>query len=401
MERIIAGLDLGTHTIKAAAAAISPDGTVRLLGVRDLPSRGISRGNIVDLAEASGVVDKLIHGLKNDVKCKIFKVVLSVGGAGFSSDRSMGSMVLHGSPRELSHNDIEKVTQAARNMSFSLDRFILHEIVEGYALDGQGGVKNPLGLFTKKLEVKLFTLFHSGAYVQNAIRCVNYAGYNVEKVCFSGIAALGCMVSSEEMANGVMYIDIGCETTKIVLVANGRIQSCSILKRGSSDITCAIAEKFKLPFKSAERLKLEIGITDKLLAGEMVRVAVRNKHRDIPKTDVLNVIKDKIDEILGEIKDELNNSHLDQVRSGIVLAGGGVLTDGLSERAEDHFNLPVRVGSPDIFTVKSPRPPHLFASCLGAIKDCSRRIEEKRGSYSKNRIARLTNRMVTFLNDYF
>lgn len=403
MERMIVGLDLGTYTMKAAAAGIGPGGEMSLLVMREIPSRGISRGNITDLAEASGTVERLMSGIKEECGHKIFKVALSVGGAGFSSDRSMGSLVLHGSPKELTHHDMEKVIQAARNMSFSLDRFILHEMVEGYILDGQEGVRNPLGLFTKKLEVRLYTLFHNMAYMQNVIRCINYAGYDVAKIAFSGLAAINCLVREDELANGVAFIDIGHETTKIVVATDGRIQFCNMLNAGSADITRSISEKFKIPFSFAEKLKLDSDIAPGSKGEERISISIANKRKDIAKSEVKDIVRDKVEELLDAIRKELNRSSLlDGVKSGIVLAGGGALLEGLPAKAEEFFNLPTRTGLPKLSPADTKKPPHLFASCIGALRDYAREINERRFKLEfKHPISRLAHSVANFLNDYF
>ena len=350
MERTIVGLDLGTHTIKAAAANISSDGRMDLLGAHEAPSRGVAKGNIVDLAEASGAIEALMNKIRDVYKTRIFKVILSVGGAGFSSDRSMGSIVLHGSPKELTHRDIESVIQTARNMSFSLDRFILHELIEGYILDGQEGVKDPLGLFTKKLEVRLFTLFHNIAYMQNVVRCINYAGYDVEKLVFSGLAGVNCMAREEEMKNGAAFIDIGADTTKVIIVSDGRIRACSLLAKGSKDI-----------------------------------------------------VQNKSEEFFEAIKKELeNSSSMESIGSGMILSGGGAMFDGLPEEAEEFFRLPVRVGALKTTPPNLDKPSHLYAPCIGALQDYSQALSEKSEILdSRHPIARITNRVTTFLNEYF
>jgi len=289
----------------------------------------IAKGNIVDLAEASGAVETLMNKIRDVYKTRIFKVILSVGGAGFSSDRSMGSIVLHGSPKELTHRDIERVIQTARNMSFSLDRFILHELIEGYILDGQEGVKNPLGLFTKKLEVRLFTLFHNIAYMQNVVRCINYAGFDVEKLVFSGLAGITCMAREEEMKNGAAFIDIGADTTKVIIASDGRIRACSLLAKGSNDIA-----------------------------------------------------RDKREALFEAIEKELErSSSIESIRAGIVLSGGGAMFDGLPEKAEEFFRLPVRVGALKTTPPNLEKPSHLYASCIGALEDYSRALKEKAQSW--------------------
>ena len=385
MERTIVGLDLGTYTIKAAAANISSDGQMNLLGAHEIPSCGIAKGNIVDLSEASGAVETLMNKIREVYRTRIHKVILSVGGAGFSSDRSMGSIVLHGSPKELTRRDIESVIQTARNMSFSLDRFILHELIEGYILDGQEGVKDPLGLFTKKLEVRLLTLFHNIAYMQNVVRCINYAGFDVEKLVFSGLGSVNCMAREEEMKNGAAFIDIGADTTKVIIASDGRIRLCSLLTKGSADITRAISRNLRIPFSQAEKLKF-----DSSAMGDS-------------ESEASDIAKNKIEALFEAIEKELENfSSMESIGAGMVLSGGGALFDGLPERAEEFFRLPVRVGALKTTPANLGRPSHLYASCIGALEDYSRALKEKSAVLdSRHPITKITNRITTFLNEYF
>jgi len=403
MERTIVGLDLGTYSIKAAAARMCADGTVEFLGVYDGPARGVSRGNIVDLAEASGAVETLMNRIKEEHGRRIFKVILSVGGAGFSHDRSLGSVVLHGSPRELVQHDVEKVVQSARNMSFSLDRFILHEIVEGYVLDGQEGVKNPLGLFTKKLEVKLYTLFHNLAYIQNATRCINYAGYDVERIVFSGLAAAGCIVSDDEMADGVLFIDVGHATTKMVAAVEGRIKSCSLLNSGGSDITRALSTRLKVPLSAAERLKRDSNVAPDAKGASPMRISISNRHLEISRSEVTDIVTEEVEEFLSRVKNEVDRrSLLSYPKSGIVLSGGGIMLEGLPEKLQGFFNSPVRVGSVRNSVCGEGKPSHIFASSIGALERYAGEIRQKNQRFNlRHPVSRLTHRITNFLNDYF
>lgn len=403
MERIIAGLDLGTFTIKVAVAKIGSDGYMDLLGIHEAPAHGISKGNIIDLAEASGSVESLMAEVKEKHGPKIFKVVLSLGGVGFSSERSKGSLVLQRSPRELTQYGVEKAIQSARNMSFSLDRFVLHEIVEDYILDEQRGIKNPVGLFARKVEVNLYTLFYNMANVQNAITCVDYAGYDVEKVVFSGLASLECVVDKDGLENGVVLLDIGHETTKIIVAEESKIKFCNILNIGGLDISKSISSKFKIPMPSAEAMKLNSSFVGDAINTREENIIVGGKEKEILKSEVKDVIKRKTEQLLNMIKKELIRSSLiDCIKSGIVITGGGASQEGLPQRLEGMFKLPVRVGvvrtgSPDI-----GRPSHLFAPSIGALEYYAHEIrQKKKGTKLKTPISRLTHRISTFINDYF
>lgn len=192
MEKAIAGIDLGSHSIKACIAQIAKDGRFGLLGVDEAPARGIFCGNVIDLADASSVLEELLERMKEKHNVKVFKAVVSVGGLSFSSDLSRAFIVLEDGPRELNNRDIEKVLQIARNMSLSFGSYSLHETIEDYILDGKEGIKNPAGLFARKLELKLISFFYNMANIQNITKCVNYAGIDVEKIVFSGLASLKC-----------------------------------------------------------------------------------------------------------------------------------------------------------------------------------------------------------------
>jgi len=403
MEKIITSLDLGTSAIKIAVAGIKLDGTINLLGLYEAPARGISRGNIVDLVEASNSIESLMSRVKTKHGHGIFKVILSIGGVGFSSDRSKGALVLHSSARELTQKDVEKVTQAARNLNFSLDRFILHEMVEDYILDGQEGVKTPQGLFAKKIEVKLYTLFHSVAHMQNVISCVNYAGYDVEKIAFSGLASVNSVLGEDELKDGVIFMDIGSETTKIVVAAEDRIKFCSVLNGGSAEITRSISERFKIPFASAEKLKFDSDIIKDSANDKQVKVAIGNKQREIPESEINGTVQKKIDEFLTTVRKELkNSSFIDCVKSGIVVSGGGTLLKGFLKKVEDSFDMPVRPGVPQAPHLDLERPSHLFAPCIGALEHYAKEIKEKNSKFNPaNPLSKITHKVTTFINDYF
>ncbi|PIU41600.1 MAG: cell division protein FtsA [Candidatus Omnitrophica bacterium CG07_land_8_20_14_0_80_42_15] len=403
MDKILTGLDLGSSKLRAAVAKIHQDGYMDLLGVEESPSGGISRGNIIDLGEASSAVENIMYRVKDKYGPKIFKVIISIGGLGFSTDKLNAYIVLQGPPRELTQKDIEKVLQTARNMNFSLDSCILHEVVESYKLDGQDGVKNPVGLFAKKLEVNLYSLLHSLAHIQNVMRCINYAGYDTEKIIFSGLIGAGCIVNEDELENGVIFLDVGCDTTKIVVASDGKIKFCNVLGLGGLDITNHISEKFKIPSASAERLKLDASITEETKGDKKISIIIGGKERTFLRSEVNAAVREKTEDLLTAIKSELDNSLVaDSIKSGIVAIGGSILLDGFLERIEGFFNMPARIGKLKTKYLNTGQSSHLFASSIGAIEYYAKEAREKNKRISPaNPVSNFTHKILSFINDYF
>jgi cell division protein FtsA len=376
---------------------------MRLVGFDELPSRGITQGNIVDLAEASGVVENLMSRLKEKYELALFKTVAAIGGIGFFSDRAKATIALPDGPRELVRRDIERLVQIARNMSFSFERSILHEIVEDYVLDGQEGVRHPKGLFARKVEAKLYTLFQNTAHVQNAIRCINYAGYDVEKVVFSGFVSTSAVLTGDELKDGIIVVDIGAQTTKITVAQGNEVIFCNLLPVGGADITKSIAARCKIPFPVAEDIKHDTEIMHDAEPSGSRTVLAAGKEREIPQSVIHKSIVTKTDEILTMIRRELEGaSVLDNVRSGMVITGGGAFLEGLLERAERCFQMPVRFGKVGESCQDTRRPLHTFAPSIGALAYYARHIEHNnRATALKAPFRRLADRVTTFLNDYF
>jgi len=403
MERIIVGLDLGSFKIKAAVAKVRSDGHTTLLGLHEAPAHGITRGNITDLASASSAIENLMNDVKEKHGPKIFKVIVSFGGLGLSFDRAKASYVLQGSHPELTRYDIEKVMQIARNMSFSLDHAILHEIVEDFVLDGQEDVKNPIGLFAKKLEVKLYSLFYSVAQTQNVTRCINYAGYDVERIVFSGLVGTNTLLNEGDAKDGAILLDVGCDTTKITALADGKIKFCTILKMGSGDITSALSTKLKIPSTFAEMLKRDSNITEKSSGDKKLSITIAGKEKEILQSEVNDIVEKKMDELLAMSKKALEaSSTLSYIKAGLVISGGGSLLEGLLDKAEVAFNLPIRVGVVRQRQSNTEQPSQLFASAVGALDYYAKELTEKTSKISShNPITRFTHKISAFIEDYF
>lgn len=380
-ENIVVGLDIGTTKTCAVVGEFN-EGEILIHGVGTSPSTGLRKGMIVNIDSTVESIKNAVKTVENVTGIEIRSVCVGISGAHVKGFDSYGAIGVRG--KEVMPVDIERAIDAAKAVYVPLDREILHVIPTGYILDGQNGIKDPLGMMGVRLEVKVYILTGAATSVNNLIKCCERVGLEVIDISFEPLASAEAILTEDEKELGVAIVDIGGGTTDIVLYKDGWLRHASVLSVGGNHFTNDIAVGLRIPISEAERVKKNFGVasTNMVNDSEEIEIMQAGQERKILRRHLAEIIQPRAVELLNLIKLELIAcSGYDIASTGVVLSGGGCLLEGYYRMAEAVLGLPVRIGDirgieADADIINNPMYATGAGLVLNAFKD-----EQKKGFY--------------------
>lgn len=347
-EQIVVGLEIGTSKVAAVVGEIRAEQTIRILGVGLTPSRGVRKGEIVDVETASRCVRDALADAESASDVDIRAVFLGVSGAHIKACNSRGSVLIPEERGEVIPEDFEQVQESARQVAIPPDNVFLHTILQHYYVDGQDEVLNPVGMLGRKLEADFQIIHGARTRIGNSMRCVRDLGVEVTFPVFNGIAAAQVVLNADQKNAGAVMIDMGGGTTDYVAYSNGAVKACGSLAVGGDHITNDISIGLRIPMARAEWLKVEEGsvITEgDAAAGRVVLKAEAGFAGCSVEREMLNtVIACRVRETFELVKRELEEAKvLRYLGGGLLLTGGCSLLEGIDELAEEVFGFPTRL----------------------------------------------------------
>ena len=391
-KEFVAGLDIGTtKTCCVLAETDIESGAVDIIGVGLMPSNGLRRGVVVDLDATTegirGAVDKAQRMAGN---IAVRSVVVGITGEHVSSLNSRGVIAITSPDREITHGDVERVVEASRVIVLPPEREIIHAIPRGFVVDGQDGVKDPVGMSGSRLEVETHIVTGSTAFLDNVIKCVRRAGLEIETTVLEPIATGESAALPAEKDLGAVLIDIGGGTTDVEVFVNGEIYYTAVLPIGGNHVTRDMAIGLRASQEEAEEVKLKYGCAtnDMVDMDDTFRVKSLGDEqpRELPREMLVEIIEPRMQEILQMVREEvIKSGYIDMLPAGVVLTGGGALMRGTIQLAEKILGMPTRMGLPQGVgglndTVQSP----VYTTGVGLVIYAAKvradlREEEKKG----------------------
>lgn len=366
-DKIVSAIDVGTSKITTLIASVVDDGSVNVLGVSTTRSRGLRKGQVVNIEEATAAISSSLDAAERMAGTTVASSVISVGGNHIASINSHGVVAVADPEKEITHNDIRRVIDAAKAVQLPQSREILHVLARGYVVDGQEGIVDPQGMTGVRLEVDTHLVTGGATAVRNLYRCVEELGVEVAAVVFGGLASANSSTTETERELGVVVVDIGGGTTDVAIFVDGALSYSSVVPIGAINITKDIAAGLRVSLESAEKIKLLLGQSQKTptlpneeeektkpkkgeseddldLAGLGLPEEMRTVSK---KTLVEGIVKPRLNEIFTMVGLEIKRSGFGGLTpSGVVLCGGGALTVGAAEAARRNLAMPVHVGIP-------------------------------------------------------
>ena len=354
VEKIFTALDIGSSKVSAMIAGLTEQGEIVVLGTGQRASEGVKRGYIADMEKTELAVRNAVEQAERIAGVNIENVWVGCSSGGLSSTVATVEIELGGG--RIEQEDIHQLLQAGRETIEPNGRTVLHAQPALYTLDGLSGVKKPEGLHADNLGVDIHVVLADGAPVRNMDTCVRGAHLNVKAVVASPIAAGMACLSSEERELGVALVELGAAVTNISLYAGGMLVGLFTIPYGGADITDAIASAFGIQRSQAERLKCFYGSATSSRSDhrDMIPVggpndtpAAGDDHHRIARAELISVIKQQLDYLIGEIGKGLKQ--LGFTAPGgrqIVLTGGGAELKGLADYVQAALDRTVRTGRP-------------------------------------------------------
>ena len=405
-QKVVTGLDIGTSSIVAALARIDRLGRISSVEIVQSRSEGIDRGLLTDLEKLTTAIQSVIQSLQSKTKTKISDVYININGNYITTRHSHAAIpLLNRANNAVGLRDIRKVNNQARLLGLKLEEEVIHEFPQSYTIDEHNKVKNPLGLYGRKLEVDLYLILSRISQIDNLVKSVNQAGLEVTDIELSGLATSLAILDAKKRQEGCILIDIGAGTTEILIFKDNVLREVAILSFAGNDITEAIVSKFKLPFELAEDIKKSYGLacSKDVKDNREVLIKQNSAYKPIQQKLICELIESKVGKLISLIKTKINNSaYRGQINSGIVITGGTALLPGLLEKIESELGIPVRLGRIKNVNFPATKMP-LYATAIGLIHYGIDKSINKHFKLStdKNLFFRFLDRVKEVYQEYF
>ncbi len=356
-DKLISGIDIGSSKIATIVGIKSDENDeLRIIGYNTTPSRGVKKGLIVDIDKVTAAIEESVEKAERMAGHKVGRVLVSVGGPHIASLNSHGVVAVSHPQGEISEEDVTRVIEAARAISLSSTKQIIEVSPRDYVVDGQPGIKNPVGMTGVRLEVDTHLITASMTNLNNIERSLSHLGLENAGYIFAGLASAEAVLTDTEKELGAVVVDIGGGKIDLTVYVEGALSYSSSIPIGAKHITNDIAVGLRVSLDSAEKIKLhlssimqdpsvkhkkdmQLNITNLNLPEQVSEVSL--------KTVVDGIIGPRLEEIYKLVFDEIEKSGFsNSIPSGLIVTGGGALTIGMIETGRRILGLPIRIGVP-------------------------------------------------------
>ncbi len=354
VEGVLVGIDVGTSKVCALIGEVSRDGRVTVIGHGTVLSSGLKKGAVVNIDQTVRSIGDAVEKAERLSGWKIDKAFVGVGGAQVESLNSTGQVAVTAHDREVSREDILRAIEVARAVAIPSNRDVLHVERRGFIVDGQEGVKDPLGMSALRLEVETHIVTAPQTAVQNLTKCVAAAGVKIDERVANALAASEAVATETEKELGVAVADIGAGTIDLAMFNEGSPFHTSVLPVGGNFVTNDVAIGIKTSLPVAEELKIEHGTCDLrgVSADEEIGVSVLGEDagRTVSRLELCQIIEARMRETFELLGAEMRSAGAGMLPAGLILTGGAAQLSGLAELGREVLQMPVRVVAPTAVT---------------------------------------------------
>lgn len=373
-DQILVGLDVGTTTIRVVVGKReSEDKAPSIIGVGEAPSSGIRKGVIVDIEEAVSSISQALEKAERMTGMPLEHAVVSVGGAHVKSMESHGVIAVARADGEINENDVVRVIDASQAIQIPTNREILHVIPKDFTVDGQVGIKDPVGMTGIRLEVDSQIIEAAIPFIKNLTKCIMQAGIDIDDLVLAPLASAQSVLTKRQKELGVVIIELGGGTTGVVAFEESELLHTNILPVGSDHVTNDIAIGLRTAVDVAEVIKLRYGtaLVSAVKKDEQINLSKIDKNEDgeISRHHLAEIIQARFEEIFSMVNKELKSVSRDgQLPAGAILTGGGAKMSGIVELAKKELRLPVQIGFPlNISTIIDRVDDPAYATAVGLV----------------------------------
>jgi cell division protein FtsA len=375
-------LDIGTSKACALVGEISDRGQLEIIGKGTSPMKGTRRGNIINLDQAIDAVKKAVDEAEVMAGLQIESVYVGTSGDHIRSVNSRGVVSVMGKHKEIGREDIDRVIEASKSINIPAELELLHVIPREFIVDGQDGIHDPQGMTATRLEANVHIVTGARTHNQNILTCVNKAGIAVQELVLEQLAAAEAVLTQDEREMGVLLMDVGGGTTDYAVFLEGNVVHTNVLPVGAGHFTSDISVVLRTPMEDAERIKKRYGCALASLVTSDDPIEVPTVGGRAPKIlsrqELTGILEPRAAEISKLVYRDLEKVGLEkEIRSGVVVVGGGAEMDGMVEMIEQVFDQQARKGIPRGLggladTVSGPEWAAAAGLLLWGLKDQSR-----------------------------
>jgi cell division protein FtsA len=371
-QTVLVSIDVGTTKVCVLIGEVSRTGGIDVIGIGLAPSDGLRKGVVIDIDRTVQSVASAVEAAERLSGFKVRSAFVGISGNHISSQNSRGMVAVSGHRRDVAREDTLRAIEAARAVSIPNTREILHVIPRGYVVDGQEGVRDPIGMTAVRLEVETHIVTASQSGVQNLTKCVQRAGVEIDELVLAPLATAEAVLTDEDRELGVALLDIGGDTTDLAVFHDVSIAHAATIPMGGKSITSDLGIVLRVTPEVAEGLKLRQGnaLPGDVDPDEVVQITSIGEElaHGVTRRTVSQIIEARLKDIFEAVQQEVAAAGAtNRLQAGLVLTGGGSMLNGINRAARDQLGMSARVVGPQNLgglTDQVSTPPYAAASGL-------------------------------------
>jgi cell division protein FtsA len=368
-KKTISAIDVGTTKVCTLIAEVDDNDQMRIAGVGTVPSKGMHKGMVVNINEAKGTIRESVKRAEQSSGYRVDSAYVGVTGRHINGQNNRGAIAVTRNDRLVRPDDLRRVLQNAQSFKMAAEQKLLHIIPRSYAVDGQEGVQNPVGMHGFKLDAETHVITAAVSSVQNLVKCIRGVGVDVEDLVFEALASSEAVLTEDDKQAGVIMADIGGGTTDISVFKDGSIWHTAVVPVAGYQMTRDIAIGLGLPFEIAEEMKKKYGTAIPVYEGKADNDSIAQNGHNISYQGLCDIIRARMEEILRLIILELPRGEQDAlVPGGLVLTGGSANLAGIDILGRDVLKMPVRVGTPlNVYGISDQLTDPIYSTAVGLL----------------------------------
>ena len=388
-KRFVTGLDVGTENVRAVIATVDKDGHLAIVGYNEDKTAGMRKGIPANLTGPAESIDRMLGEAERISGYEVHSAYVSINGSQILSTHTEGMIAVGTVEHEINENDLDRVEDVAVSGRIPANRDVLDVIPLEYALDGQAGIKDPLGMSGARLEIRANVISALTPNCENLKKATLAADVNAERLIPSAVAAAKAVLTERQKENGVAVVDMGAATTSVAVYEEGDLQYVGVVPAGSNNITNDLAIVLAIDPNMAEEIKTRF-VTGSFDSDKnpIIRIGKEGKvERAFERKEVEEVVEARLEEIFTEIRKKLKSAHYDQrLPEGIILTGGGAKLRDIEVFAKQVLEAAVKIGIPqNIGGVSEPIEKPEYAVAVGLAQIAAEQIDHLPTSNKKSK----------------
>ena len=348
------GLDIGTSTVRCVVGELAEDGSgMHVVGFGRADSRGLRSGVVNRTEQVVESIRKAVDEAERVSGREIHEVTVNLSGEHLRGENKTGVVAVAGAGREISEEDVERAVESASAMSLPAGWEIVDRLPQEFIIDGQDGISEPVGMRGARLESRVHVVTSPSAARQNIVKAVYKADLEIAGTMIEPLAAAEATLTDDDKEYGCALINMGSELTSLMIFHRGAVQHTTVFPFGGMHFTKDIAVGLRVSIQDAAMIKHRYGCVASYLLGDAERQDVieitpvgRSETRGLTKEILCDIMQPRAQELLDHVAAEVIRTGA-QISSGVVLTGGGVMSRGMVEIAEQVFDAPTRLGYVD------------------------------------------------------